>query len=194
MNRLAAGFVVAMLLTACVSPTPSPSLAAPTAHPVDSPLGTPLPVTPQPTSTPPAATPLAETDVCVAAPLKSVYIGLDPCPPAIAAVHEAVVPLGLAITRLVVQPGFFCGLWPSVSSPAVCFGPIYAPGTAMHGWVSFTGSDKVAAVSVRLQGALEPSPPPSPLWVATIEALQVPPAGWVMPVVAGRLLGWSGWT
>lgn len=181
MNRLAATFVVALLLTACASPAPSPSLAAPTAHPVASPVGTPFPVTPQPTSTPPTATPPAETDVCVAEPMKTVYIGLDPCPPAIAAVHEAVVRLGLPIVRLVLQPGLFCGLWPNVASPAICFGPAYRPGTAMYGWVRFTGSDKVAAVSVRLQGALDPSPPPSPLWVATIEAFQVPPAGWVMP-------------
>lgn len=185
-NRLAAAFVVPLLVAACASPAPSPSLAAPTARPVASPVGTPLPVTPPPPSspppsTPPTATPPAETDLCVAQPMKTVYIGLDPCPPAIAAVRKAVAPLGLPIASLVLQPGFFCGLWPNAASPAICFGPLYVPGSAMHGWVTFLGSDKVAAVSVRLRGALDASPPPSPSWVATTVAFQVPPAGWVMP-------------
>jgi hypothetical protein len=63
----------------------------------------------------------------------------------------------------------------------ICFGPLVMPGTTMHGWVSFTGSAKVAAVSLHLQPATGPSPAPSPMWVATIVAFQVPPAGWVMP-------------
>jgi hypothetical protein len=58
---------------------------------------------------------------------------------------------------------------------------VFILGTTMHGWVSFTGSAKVAAVSLRLESWGGPSPAPSPTWVATIAAFQVPPAGWVMP-------------
>ncbi len=119
--------------------------------------------------------------MCLAEPMKAVYIGIDPCPLAIAAVRAVVAPLGLPVARLVLQPDPFCGgPWP-VGSPPVCFGVMVILGTTMHGWVSFTGSDKVAAVSLRLQGAMDPSPPPKPTWVATIEAFEVPPAGWMMP-------------
>ena len=108
---------------------------------------------------------------------------VDPCPPAIAAVRAVIEPLGRPIARIVLQPQpFECGdLWPGVGSPAICFGPLVLPGTTMHGWVSFVGSPKVAAVSLRLQPATGPSPVPSSMWVATIAAFEVPPAGWVMP-------------
>ncbi len=121
--------------------------------------------------------------MCVGEPMKTVYIGIDPCPPAIAAVRAVVARLGLPVARVVLQPQpFACGdLWPEVGSPTVCFDVLVISGTTMHGWVSFTGSAKVAAVSLGLQGATDPSPPPRPTWVATIEAFQVPPAGSVMP-------------
>jgi len=138
-----------------------------------------VPVTPTPTATLPA-----ETDVCHAELTKTVYIGVDACPAAIAAVHAVVAPLGLPVARIVLLPRpFDCGpyLWPGVGSPMICFGVIIQPGRNMHGWVSFRGSTKVAAVSLVLQGPGDPSPPPSPLWIATIEAFEVPPAGWVMP-------------
>jgi hypothetical protein len=172
-----AALVVAV--AACASPVPSPAASTPTSTPATSATGTPAPVTPPPTATPPA-----ETDACVAEPMKTVYIGIDPCPPAIAAVRAVVAPLGLPVARMVLQPRpFACGrdLWPGVESPMVCFGVLVIAGTTMHGWVSFTGSAKVAAVSLRLQPATGPSPAPSPMWVATIVAFQVPPAGWVMP-------------
>jgi hypothetical protein len=180
---LTLGAVAALIvaLAACASPAPSPSAQTPTATstPAASATGTPAPVTPPPTATPPA-----ETDVCVPEPMKTVYIGGDPCPPAIAAARAVVAPLGLPIARIVLQPRpFACGrdLWPGVDSPMVCFGALVISGTTMHGWVSFTGSAKVAAVSLRLQPATGPSPAPSPMWVATIAAFQVPPAGWSMP-------------
>jgi hypothetical protein len=52
----------------------------------------------------------------------------------------------------------------------------------MHGWVSFSGTDKVAAVAlardVSLGGAI---PSPVPPWTARVVAFVVPPAGWSMP-------------
>jgi len=187
---LTLGAVAALIvaLAACASPAPSPSAQTPTATstPAASAAGMPATVTPTPApvTPPPTATPPAETDVCVPEPMKTVYIGGDPCPPAIAAVRAIVAPLGLPVARTVLQPRpFGCGpdLWPGVTSPDVCFGVLVISGTTMHGWVSFTGAAKVAAVSLRLQPATGPSPAPSPMWVATIAAFQVPPAGWVMP-------------
>ncbi len=176
---LAAAVALIVGVAACASPAPSPSAQMPTATPAVSAPGTLAPVTPPPTATPPA-----ETDACVPEPMKGVYIGLDPCPPAIAAVRAVIAPLGLPIARIVLQPQpFACGrdLWPGVGSPMICLGVLVISGTAMHGWVSFTGSAKVAAVSLRLQPATGPSPAPSPMWVATLAAFRVPPAGWVMP-------------
>jgi hypothetical protein len=176
---LAAAAALIIAVAACAGPAPSPSDQTPTATPAVSAPGTPAPLTPAPT-----ATPSAETDVCVPELMKSVYIGSDPCPPAIAAVRAVIAPLGLPIARIVLQPQpFGCGrdLWPGVASPLVCFGVMVISGTTMHGWVSFTGSAKIAAVSLGLQPAAGPSPAPSPVWVAAIEAFQVPPAGWVMP-------------
>ena len=164
---------------ACASPAPSPSAPTSTPTPAISAPGTLAPPTSSPTATEPA-----ETDVCVPEPLKTVYIGDDPCPSAIAAVRAAVASLGLPIARIVLQPRpFDCGpyLWPGVGSPMVCFGPMIIAGSAMHGWVSFMGSTKVAAVWLVRQPPSGSSPAPSPMWVATIAAFQVPPAGWVMP-------------
>jgi hypothetical protein len=176
---LAAVGALILAVAACASPAPSPSAQAPAATPAASAPGTPPPVTPPPTATPPT-----ETDACVPEPAPSPYTLADPCPPAIAAVRAVVAPLGLPIARVVLQPRpFACGpdLWPGVASPAICFGILIIPGMTMHGWVSFTGSEKVAAVSLRLQGGLGPSPVPGPMWSATLEAFEVPPAGWVMP-------------
>jgi hypothetical protein len=177
LRTLAAVAALVVAVAACADPVPSPSASTPTSTPAASAPGTPAPVTPSPTATPPA-----ETDVCMAKPMKTLYIGIDPCPLAIAAVRAVVAPLGLPVARMVLQPQpFDCGdLWP-VGSPAVCPGPFVITGTTMHGWVTFVGSDKVAAVSLRLQGAMDPSPPPSPMWIATMEAFEVPPAGWMMP-------------
>ncbi len=178
MKALIALAAVVFAVAACASPAPSSSPAPPTDYPVASPVGTPFPVTPQPTSTPPA-----ETDVCVPEPGPSPYSIADPCPPAIDAVRIAIARLGLPIARIVLQPQpFDCGtLWPGVDTPQICFGPFVMSGTTMHGWVSFTGSAKVAAVSLHLQPATGPSPAPSPMWIAFVAAFQVPPAGWVMP-------------
>ena len=175
LRTLAAVAALIIAVAACASPVPSPSASAPTSTPAASAPGTPAPVTPPPTTTPPA-----ETDVCMAEPMKTVYIGIDPVR------HDRRGPRRRRATRTAGRPHRpaadpFCGgLWP-VGSPPVCFGVMVILGTTMHGWVIFTGSDKVAAVSLRLQGATDPSPPPKPTWVATIEAFEVPPAGWVMP-------------
>jgi hypothetical protein len=175
---LAAAVAVILTVAGC-APAPSPSVQAPTATPAASAEGTPRPLTPSPPATPPA-----ETDVCVPEAGSRPSAVADPCRPAIAAVRAVVAPLGLPIARIVLQPRpFGCGrdLWPGIGSPTICFGPMIISGTTMHGWVSFRGSPKVAAVLLRLRGAADPSPAPSPRWVATISAFQVPPAGWVMP-------------
>ena len=175
LQALVAAAALIVGVAACASPAPSPSASAPTATPVVSASGTPPRVTPPPTATPPT-----ETDVCVPE-VSTPASAADPCLLAIAAVRSVVAPLGLPIARIVLRPDPFCGgLWP-VGSPPVCFGVMVILGGTMHGWVSFTGSAKVAAVSVALQGDDDPTPPPSPLWIATIEAFQVPPAGWVIP-------------
>jgi hypothetical protein len=170
---------VVLVAAACTSPAPTPSLAVETLSPTPT-------VAPRPSATrsltpSPSPTPAPEADSCSLDPTVSWVI--DPCPSMITAVHMVVASLDLPIARLVLQPDpFRCGdLWPGVQSPPICFGPFVMPGTQMHGWVSFRGSDKVAAVSLRLQGLGELTPPPQPSWIATIAAFQVPPAGWVMP-------------
>ena len=50
----------------------------------------------------------------------------------------------------------------------------------MHGWVSFSGTDKVAAVFLRRFLVTGASPSPAPPWNATLSAFIVPPAGWSM--------------
>lgn len=77
---------------------------------------------------------------------------------------------------------FRCGdLRPGAGSPAACIGQLILPGSAMHGWASFAGTDKVAAIALRrsLIGQL-PSTSSGP-WQGSIEAFVIPPVGWVMP-------------
>ncbi len=112
-------------------------------------------------------------------------IPIESCPDAIAAVRAVVAPLGLPIARIYLVGGRFqCGdLWPGSGSPPVCFEPFYLPGTAMHGWAAFFGTDNVAAVALT---RILPSPSPvTPLpgwpWQAHLLAFVVPPPGWVMP-------------
>jgi hypothetical protein len=64
----------------------------------------------------------------------------------------------------------------------MCTGLLALPGRWMHGWVSFFGTDKVAAVSLALDlpvsGAIPSAVPP---WKADVVAFAIPPAGWSMP-------------
>jgi hypothetical protein len=89
--------------------------------------------------------------------------------------RKVVAYVGHPIARLYIGPGpFQCGdIWPGVGSPIVCFGPIVLPGRQMSGWVSFVGTDKVAAVELHRT--------PGDPWIARVRAFEVPPAGWVMP-------------
>ncbi len=97
----------------------------------------------------PTATPPTEADVCTLDPTISWVT--DPCPAMIAAVHTAVASLGLPVARIVLQPDpFDCLMWPGAESQVLCQ-PLTIPGTTMHGWVSFTGSNKVAAVEIEHQ-------------------------------------------
>jgi len=107
----------------------------------------------------------------------------DECPSAIVAVEALVARLG-PIAQIRIDPGpFECGdLWPGVGSPAMCFGAAIFPGLAMHGWASFLGTGKVAAIALQ-RSSLQRSRvgPPFGPWQARIVTLVVPPAGWVMP-------------
>jgi hypothetical protein len=112
----------------------------------------------------------------------------DECPSAIAAVEVVVARLG-PVAQIRIDPGpFGCGeLWPGVGSPIVCFGAAAIfPGLTMHGWVSFLGVSKVAAISLE-RSSLERSPvgarvgPPFGSWQARIVTFIVPPGGWMMP-------------
>lgn len=107
------------------------------------------------------------------------------CTSAILAVELAVAPVRLPIERILIQPGpFFCDvLWPGVQTIPACRGGYAAqPGQFMHGWVSFTGSQKVAVVMlgldlpepVRATGAARPP------WHTTLVTVEIPPTGWVM--------------
>ncbi len=104
----------------------------------------------------------------------------DPCLAALAAVGVVVGPLGVP-TRTRIQPGtFMCGvLWPGAQSMPLCLAPISMPGTAMHGWVSFAGTARVAAVQLT-RTPPRGSTPPGP-WEAAVVAFEVPPTGWAMP-------------
>ena len=136
----------------------------------------------RPPRAPPTPTQPAETVLCVPETLdsSSPFSG-DPCPGALTAVQIAVQSTGLTIARIVLQPyGFSCGeLWPGVGSPLICYGPMVISGTAMHGWVSFAGSPRIAAIYLHRPNP-EPgsSSPPDTTWTATIEALAIPPSGW----------------
>ena len=170
MVRFVAGLAAALFLVGCAGPPPTPSSAStPRPTPVASPIPTPV------------ATAVV-TCVAFSGPLPSVLAG-DPCPSAVAAFRKLASASGLPIARMVIEPDFFaCGQpWPNVASPPVCYGAFLAPGTAMHGWVAFIGSDGVDAIGlVRSvpKGSVATSPPP---WQANSLALAVPPAGWVIP-------------
>ena len=109
----------------------------------------------------------------------------DPCPDAIVAVKLAVAPVRLPIERIVIAPGpFYCDvLWPGAGSFAPCYGPMARPGQFMHAWVSFVGSDKIAAVMLGLDlpDDLDAPGVTRPPWHATLVTTEVPPAGWAMP-------------
>lgn len=188
--KLIAIATLCALLVGCATPVPSPrptTAIAPSLVPISpSPSAAPSPSasSPAPSVSLPTSTP-AETVICVPekGPLPSALAG-DPCPSAIAAVRAVVEPLGQSIARIYIEPGRFdCGvLWPGVGSPPLCFGPLILPGRTMHGWVSFSGTDKVAAVAlardVPVGGAI---PSPVPPWTASLVAFIVPPAGWSIP-------------
>lgn len=183
--KLLAVLLFGALLVGCGSPTVTPS-----SGPTGILTGTPPPTsTTQPSSATLATSPslAAELDTCLPA-TGTVPSGLqgDSCPSAIAAVRALVAPLGLPIAAIYLEPGPFpCGptLWPVPGSPPpVCLGAIIVPGTSMHGWVTFVGSPKVAAVSLHrsLPEKLATSAP-TPPWQASLSAFVVPPVGWEMP-------------
>lgn len=181
--RLGVVMVLGAAMLAACAPAPSPSptaqpSVAPSPPPSPSPLVTPTPSIPSPG-------PAAETVTCVpfTGQLPDGLEG-DPCPSAVAAVRAIVEPLGFPIARIYIEPGpFTCGndLWPGVKSPPVCFGAIVIPGTRMRSWVSFVGTDKVAAVALNRQVPGRASPSTVPPWTGVLEDFVVPPAGWVMP-------------
>ena len=109
----------------------------------------------------------------------------DPCPDAVAAVELSVAPVRLPIERLVIEPGpFYCDvIWPGATTAPACFGSIVIPGQYMHAWVRFLRSEQVAAVMLGRDLPADLSvPAATPLpWKATLVAVEVPPAGWVMP-------------
>jgi len=154
------------------SSTPPPvSLPTPTPTVVSSASGTPSPVPS------PSVNCVSDHTSASGAPLA------DECPSAIAAIDVLVARLG-PIEQIRIEPGpFDCGdLWPGVGTPPACFGPAIFPGREMHGWAGFLGSAEVAAISLE-RSSLEPKSVTAPFgpWKATIAALVVPPAGWVMP-------------
>ena len=107
----------------------------------------------------------------------------DECPTAIIAFEAVAARLG-TIARVRIEPGYFdCGgdIWPGAGSPPACFGVLRLPGSAMHGWANFEGSDEVAAITLTrtLIGQL-PTTSFGP-WQGHVEAFVVPPVGWVMP-------------
>ncbi len=106
----------------------------------------------------------------------------DECRTAIIVFEAVAARLG-GIAEARIEPGYFdCGdLWPGVGSPPACIGERIPPGTAMHGWASFEGTDNVAAITLArsLTGQL-PSASFGP-WQGRVEAFVVPPVGWVMP-------------
>ena len=145
--------------------------------------------TPAPTATsgpPTPTTPLPTTTVRCRTEAGSLppMLASDPCPDAVFAVTAAVAPVRLPADSIVIEPGpFYCDvIWPGVGSPPACYGPIVRPGQFMHGWVSFVGSDKVAAVMLGLDlpGDLDQPGATRPPWHATLVATEIPPAGWVM--------------
>jgi hypothetical protein len=165
---------VLLAISACASPVPTGTPTPPSTEAVVA-----TPTLPAPSSTPSASSipsPSGATVTCLpeTAPLPTGLQG-DPCPSAIVAVRTVVARLGPPIARMHIEPGpFSCDdLWPGVGSPIVCFGAIVLPGTSMHGWVTFVGTDKVAAIELHRV--------PSHPWTPALRDFVVPPAGWVMP-------------
>ena len=105
------------------------------------------------------------------------FVG-DPCPSAIAAALAAVAAGANAPSRLYLEPGNFeCGeFW---GRPTTCVESAMPPGVAMHGWITFAGTDKV--VVIRLVRSQPTADDPEPAWSARVWAYEVPPAGWSMP-------------
>lgn len=141
---------------------------------------------PAPEATTRARSPSPRSVVCraEALPLPSSLSG-DPCPSATVAVEVAVVPVGLPIDRIAIEPGpFYCDIvWPGVQMPAACYGAPVRPGQFMHAWVSFADSGKVAVVALGLDLPVNLDVPGAarPPWNATLVGVEVPPPGWVMP-------------
>ena len=153
---------------------------------------TPAPTfTPGPPTTagpvPTSAAPLPTTTIRCRAEVGSLppMLASDPCPDAEFAVAAAVAQVRLPAASTVIEPGpFYCDvIWPGVRSPPACYGPIVRPGQFMHAWVSFVGSDEVAAVMLGLDlpDDLDQPGATRPPWHATLVATEIPPAGWVMP-------------
>jgi hypothetical protein len=113
------------------------------------------------------------------------YLSDDPCPSAILAVDLAVAPVRLPIQRMVIEAGpLFCTVvWDGLGSPPLCYEPMARPGQFMHAYVAFRGADKVAVVMLGLDLPADDSAPGAtrPPWQTTLVAVEVPPAGWVMP-------------
>lgn len=112
-------------------------------------------------------------------------VSSDPCPTAVAAVIAAVADIRLPLERIVVEPGpFYCNvIWPGAGSLRVCSMFSIQPGQWMHAWVRFADSDNIAAVMLGLdlpENQYEPGATRPP-WNTTLVAVEVPPAGWVMP-------------
>ncbi len=150
--KLLAVVGLAALVLACTTTPPTPAAS-------------PLEPTPSPFSIG------APTTFCWPGPIH-VGLGPDPCPAELAAVMEAVAPLGLTptITQITVF-GDVCGeLWPTWPSTASCPWST-VPGYEL-GWVAFGGTSKVAVVSLSA---------PS---YGRLEAFEVPPAGWAFPVIS----------
>lgn len=105
----------------------------------------------------------------------------DECPTAIIAFEAIAERLG-KIARMRIEPrDFTCGdPWPGVSYPT-CIGVFVLSGSAMHGWASFVGTDKVAAIALsRSPIGQVPSTSFGP-WQGRLDVFVVPPVGWVMP-------------
>jgi len=160
-------------------PAPNPTTVPTTASGLASPG-----IIPTPTAAPTPAPTTAVSCTREAGPLPSA-LASDPCPDAVLAVELAVATVRLPIERIVLEPGpFYCDvLWPGVGSPVVCYGVMVRPGQFMHAWASFIGSEKVAAIALGLDLPDDLTSPGAtrPPWNATLAAVEVPPAGWVMP-------------
>ena len=170
------------LAAGCAAPLPPSALTPLSTQP---PASLPSPtqsITPSASPTPSAAA--SPSITCVSDHTSATGTPLaDECPSAIAALEALVTRLG-PIARIRIEPGLFdCGnLWPGVGTPPACFGAAIFPGLAMHGWASFLGTGKVAAIALQ-RSSLQRSRvgPPFGPWQARIVTLVVPPAGWVMP-------------